>query len=55
MGVCEMFMWKVIALADLKLPHTNLSEAFKKTNRLKNGLKETNAASAFKAINSGIL
>lgn len=54
-----MFMHKVIALADLKLPYTmvhvsTLSEAFKKTNRLENGLKEANAASAFRAINSEI-
>ena len=34
---------------------STLSEAFKKTNRLKNGLKEANTASAFRAINSGIL
>lgn len=59
MEVWEMFMHKVIALADLKLPIqwyiSTLSEAFKKTNRLKNGLKEANTASAFRAINSGIL
>ena len=51
-------MHRVTALADLKLPPTmvrmSFSEACKKTNRVENGLKEANAASAFGAINSEI-
>lgn len=61
MEVWEMFMHKDSALADLNLPHTMvhyqpLVKPLKKEggNRLKNGLKEANTASAFRAINSEI-
>lgn len=45
-----MFMHKVIAFA----PYNGTYEALK-NNSLENALKEANAASAFKPINSGIL